>query len=86
MIDLSPEVLTLIMMGGVLVGVLTGYPIGFVIGALALVVGFTVWGPQVVEVIYGRVYGLITNYILLAVPLFVFMGAMLERSGVTEKL
>ena len=86
MIDLSPEVLTLIMMGGVLVGVLTGYPIGFIVGALALVVGFTVWGGQAVEVIYGRVYGLITNYILLAVPLFVFMGAMLERSGVTEKL
>jgi tripartite ATP-independent transporter DctM subunit len=86
MIDLSPELLTAIMMGGVFIGVLTGYPLGFIVGALALGVGFTVFGPQVVDVIYTRIYGIITNYIILAVPLFVFMGVMLERSGIAEKL
>ena len=86
MIDLSPELLTIIMMGGVFVGVLTGYPLGFIVGALALIVGYTVFGPQVVDVIYARIYGIITNYIILAVPLFVFMGVMLERSGIAEKL
>ncbi len=86
MIDLSPELLTAIMMGGVFIGVLTGYPLGFIVGALALAVGFTVFGPQVVDVIYTRIYGIITNYIILAVPLFVFMGVMLERSGIAEKL
>lgn len=86
MIDLSPQVLTAIMLGGVFIGVLTGYPLGFIVGALALGVGFTVFGPQVVDVIYTRVYGILTNYILIAVPLFVFMGVMLERSGIAEKL
>lgn len=86
MIDLSPELLTIIMMGGVFVGVLTGYPLGFIVGALALAVGYTVFGAQVVDVIYARIYGIITNYIILAVPLFVFMGVMLERSGIAEKL
>jgi len=86
MIDLSPELLTIIMMGGVFVGVLTGYPLGFIVGAIALVVGYTVFGAQVVDVIYARIYGIITNYIILAVPLFVFMGVMLERSGIAEKL
>ncbi|MCH8864482.1 MAG: TRAP transporter large permease subunit [Chloroflexi bacterium] len=86
MIELSPQVLTAIMMGGVFIGVLTGYPLGFIVGALALGVGFTVFGPQVVDVIYTRIYGILTNYILIAVPLFVFMGVMLERSGIAEKL
>ncbi|MEE8319001.1 MAG: TRAP transporter large permease subunit, partial [Dehalococcoidales bacterium] len=86
MIELSPQVLTAIMMGGVFLGVLTGYPLGFIVGALALGVGYTVFGPQVVDVIYTRIYGILTNYIIIAVPLFVFMGVMLERSGIAEKL
>ncbi len=86
MIELSPELLTFVMLGGVLVGVLSGYPIGIVIGALALIVGFFGFGTAVGQVIYPRFYELLLNYTILAVPLFVFMGAMLERSGITEKL
>jgi len=86
MIELGPELVTAIMLGGVLVGVLTGYPIGIVIGALTLIVGFLEFGTAVGEVIYPRVYELMLNYTILAVPLFVFMGTMLERSGITEKL
>lgn len=84
--ELSPELLTLVMMGGVLVGVLTGYPIGIVIGALAMVVGFFQFGTAIGQIIYPRVFSLMINYTILAVPMFVFMGAMLERSGITEKL
>jgi len=86
MIDLSPEMVTAIMMGGVFLGVLTGYPLGFIVGALALFVGFTIFGWSVVDVIYTRIYGIITNYVIIAVPLFVFMGVMLERSGIAERL
>ena len=86
MIDLSPQLVTAIMMGGVFIGVLTGYPLGFIVGALALGVGYSVFGAQVVDVIYARIYGILTNYIIIAVPLFVFMGVMLERSGIAEKL
>ena len=86
MTELSPELLTLVMMGGVLVGVLTGYPIGIVIGALAIVVGLFQFGTAIGQIIYPRVFSLMINYTILAVPMFVFMGAMLERSGITEKL
>ncbi len=86
MIDMSPELLTAIMMGGVFIGVLTGYPLGFIVGGLALFVGFSVFGYQAVDIIYIRIYGILTNYIIIAVPLFVFMGVMLERSGIAEKL
>lgn len=86
MIDLSPEVIAAVMLIGVLVGILSGYPIGIVIGALTLIVGYLEFGPAVGELIYPRVYELLLNYTILAVPLFVFMGTMLERSGITEKL
>jgi tripartite ATP-independent transporter DctM subunit len=86
MIELSPEVVTIIMLGGVLVGVLTGYPLGLVLGFVTLIVGFSVFGNTIVDLIYQRALGLLGSYVLLAVPLFVFMGLMLERSGITERL
>ncbi len=88
MIDLSPEMVTAIMMGGVFIGVLTGFPLGFIVGALALFVGIFVFGSivTVADVIYTNIYGILTNYIIIAVPLFVFMGVMLERSGIAERL
>jgi len=87
MTSLSPEIFTILMFSLLLLGVLTGYPLAIVIGAIALPFGYLIWGGGVVQLIYSRTYDIIlTNYILLAVPLFVFMGMMLERSGMTEKL
>jgi len=86
MIDLSPELITVLMLGGVFVGLMTGYPLALVIGGIAMVVGFTVFGPNVANVIYSRSSELMIGYIMLAVPLFTFMGNMLEYSGITERL
>ncbi len=87
MIDISPEMIAIIMMGGVLVGVLTGYPLAPVVAGIALVVGFLTWGGlQVTDLFYSRMWGLIRNYVILAAPLFIFMGLMLERSGIAERM
>ena len=86
MIELSPAVVTLLMLAAVFVGLLSGFPVAFVLGAAAIAFGYPIFGNLVGELIYDRVWGFYTNYIILAVPLFVFMGLMLERSGVTEKL
>jgi len=86
MIDLSPEILTALMLGGILIGVLTGFPVGFVIGAVGLGVGYIVFGGIIGEVLYVRAIDLMVNYILLAVPLFIFMGTMLEHSGIAGKM
>ena len=86
MIELSPEVVAIAMLGGVLVLVLTGYPLAYVVGIIALVVGFFVWQGQVSQMLYLRAQKIMLNYTLLAVPLFVFMGVMLERSGIIERL
>ena len=87
MIDVSPELIALIMMGGLLLGVLTGYPLAPVIAGIALIVGYLTWGgPQVTDLFYSRMYSLVRSYVILAAPLFIFMGIMLERSGIAERL
>jgi len=86
MIELSPQIATVIMLGGILVLVFSGYPLGLITGFLALTVGFSIWGFGVADLIYQRIYGYITGYTLLALPLFVFMGTMLQYSGISERL
>lgn len=84
--ELSKELIAALMLGGLLVGVLTGFPLAFVMGAVAVLFGFMVWGGGVSQLLYTRIFMVLSNYVILAVPLFVFMGLMLERSGITEKL
>ena len=86
MIELSPEIATVIMLGGILVGILSGYPLAIPIGALGLILGYAMMGESVLNLMYTRLFALITSYVLLAAPLFIFMGVMLERSAVAEKM
>jgi len=75
------------MLGGVFTLVLTGFPIAFVIGSVAFIVGFLVFGPETTyHILYSRFYGLSLNYPYLAVPLFTFMGVVLQHSGITKDL
>ena len=86
MIDISPEMVVIVMLGGLLVLVMLGFPLGYVVGFLGFVVGVLIYGEQITQMFYLRTYRLMMNYVLLAVPLFVFMGSMLERSGIIERL
>jgi tripartite ATP-independent transporter DctM subunit len=88
MIDISREALTVLMLGGFFIGVLSGFPLALVIGTVGLAAGILRFGPMTtMELLYSRsVDGALFNYILIAVPLFIFMGLMLERSGIAEKL
>jgi len=87
LIELSPGVITIIMLGGILVFVVvTGFPIALVVGSVGLIVGYLVFGDTALEIMYTRVYSLALNYPFLAVPLFTFMGVVLQRSGIAEGL
>lgn len=86
MIDLSPEAVAIAMAGGLLLGIASGFPLGLVLGGVAMVVGVLAWGPQVFSMFYDRLFGVLTEYTFLAVPLFIFMGIMVERSGISDKL
>lgn len=86
MIEITPEIVVVIMLGGLLIGVFSGFPLAYIVGFLGLVMGVFVWREQVAEMLYLRVVSLMLTYQLLPIPLFVFMGGMLERSGIIEKL
>jgi len=88
MIDIltSPEVVTIFMFGALLIGVITGFPLALPIGGVGVITGYLLFGPNAFDIIYSRVYDILTNYGMIAVPLFVFMGNMLEKSGIAEKM
>jgi tripartite ATP-independent transporter DctM subunit len=85
MITLNPEIVAVLMLGGIFVGVLLGYPLAISIGGVGIVIAILLFGPKIAgELYYGRFFSGLENYVLLAVPLFIFMGIMLEHSGVAE--
>ena len=86
MIDFSPELIASVMLGGLILTVLSGYPLALPIGAVALVVGFLAFGDSVFSIIYQQVFSILHNYVLLALPLFIFMGVTLEYSGIAERM
>lgn len=70
----------------VFVSILAGFPVAFTLGGLSILVGLAVFNLDFFYLLSLRVYGIMTNYVLLAVPLFVYMGIMLEKSGIAERL
>jgi len=86
MINLDPVIVTILLFGGVLLGVFVGIPIAFVVGGVALLVGYLVFGGAVIPLLYQRLFSLLHNYTLVAVPLFIFMGIMLEHSGIADTM
>jgi tripartite ATP-independent transporter DctM subunit len=65
---------------------LLGFPVAFTLGGVALVFGFFSLGVDFFNLLPLRIWGVMTNYVLIAVPLFVYMGVMLEKSGLAEEL
>ncbi len=77
---------TVLLFGSLLLLLLLGLPLAFTFGGVAIVFTFLLWGPQSLSLIPLTAYEDVTNYILLAVPLFVFMANILEHSGIAENL
>jgi len=88
MISTSPEIITLVMVTLLIVGIASGYPLGLALGGVAVVSGLLFFDPPltIFSLFFDRLFGVTSNYTFLAVPLFVFMGIMVERSGVSKQL
>jgi tripartite ATP-independent transporter DctM subunit len=80
------DILPLVFFGVVLICLLSGYPVAFTLGGVSVIFGLIIFGLNFFTLLPLRIWGIMTNYVLIAVPLFVFMGVMLEKSGLAEEL
>lgn len=80
------EIWALVMLATAVVLLMIGYPVAFTLGAVALLFGGISLGLDFFNLLPLRIWGVMTNFTLIAVPLFVFMGVVLEKSGIAEEL
>jgi tripartite ATP-independent transporter DctM subunit len=83
---MSSEFFSLLMFPVMIISVFAGFPVAFCLMGIGLIFGIFGFGSGLPPMLIRRVYGMADNYVLAAVPLFIFMGTMLERSGVAKRL
>src|SRR3546814_4839029 len=86
MLDLGPEWLTIILFGSLVVLLLMGLPLVFAIGGTATFFIILLWGPHALPILASRTYMAMDMFMLVALPMFIFMGAMLQRCGIAEDM
>ncbi|MGC1248100.1 MAG: TRAP transporter large permease subunit [Spirulinaceae cyanobacterium] len=88
---MGTEWLSPFMFIGALILLSLGYPVAFSLGGVAIlfaVIGFSLgaFNPSLLNAMPQRIFGIMGNFTLLAIPYFIFLGAMLEKTGIAEKL
>ncbi len=80
------EIMALSMIGAFFVLLIAGIPVAICLAVTGFVFGYIGFGPALFGLVPARIFGVVTNYTLLALPLFIFMGIMLEKSKIAEDL
>lgn len=80
------EWIALLMVVLIFVFLILGFPVAFTLAGIATITGLLTLGPEFFNFLPSRIMGIMNNYVLLAVPLFIFMGIMLEKSGMAATL
>jgi tripartite ATP-independent transporter DctM subunit len=83
---MSIEWITFLMFGSLLLVLLAGMPVAFACGSIGMIFTIALLGPSGASLGVVRTFTLMNNYLLAAIPLFIFMAAVLERSGIMEEL
>lgn len=83
---MSIEVLSILLFVSILIVFAAGTPVAFGLGAVAMVFGSIFWGPGSFNVIPHTAISCMSNFVILAIPLFLFMGQILHRSGLGEAM
>ncbi|HSR63361.1 MAG TPA: TRAP transporter large permease subunit, partial [Gammaproteobacteria bacterium] len=76
----------IVMFALLMVLLLLGYPVAFTLGSVGFLFGSIFLGTGFFDLLPLRIWGIMTNFTLLAVPLFIFMGVVLDKSGLAEDL
>ena len=77
---------TILMFVGLVVLLATGLPIVFCLGGVAVLTAVLLWGPESLVIFASNIFGYSMTIVLIALPLFIFMAMVLERSGIADDL
>ncbi|MEM6395062.1 MAG: TRAP transporter large permease subunit [Bacteroidota bacterium] len=83
---MSLAVIAIILFLSIFLLILYGYPVAFTLGGLSLIYALCFLDAEALSLLPNRIMGIMSNEVLMAVPLFIFMGIMLERSGLAERM
>ncbi|HEY9051614.1 MAG TPA: TRAP transporter large permease subunit, partial [Gammaproteobacteria bacterium] len=83
---MADEVIAILMVVALFGMILGGIPVPFALAASGIVFGIAGFGLDLFNLLPLRLFGVTTNYSLLAIPLFVFMGVLLEKSRMAERM
>jgi len=75
-----------LLVGAIFLLLLTGQPLAWVTGLVALIFTFGWFGGNALPLVTSRMFGFITEYSLVAIPMFILMAALLDRSGIAKDL
>lgn len=83
---MNVQLLVVIMFGALIVLLSSGLPLVFTLGSLALFLTYFLWTPDALMVVALQTFHVMSTYSFVAIPLFIFMATMLQKSGVIEDL
>jgi tripartite ATP-independent transporter DctM subunit len=83
---MSIELLSVLFFGALLLFLLLGLPLSFVLGGVSMIFIYFTWGPEAFYMVAAQTWGAMNKFTLVAIPLFIFMAMILERSGVAKSL
>lgn len=84
--QIDPLIITGLMFGVMMLLMAAGVPLTFALGIAAMGFAVWLWGVGGIEIMFHSAFGLANIFILVALPLFIFMGIVLERSGIGDSL
>jgi tripartite ATP-independent transporter DctM subunit len=83
---MSIESLTLIIFGLLIFYLILGAPLVFALGGTAVIATYFFWGPDALFMVASRTFSSANSFVFLAIPMFIFMGNMLDSSGIAQNL
>ena len=83
---MSNEIIGIAALGVLFAVIFVGFPIAFTLGAVSLATGFIALGPVVFDLAVLQTYSVMRDTVLASIPFFLFMGFLLEQSGLMERL
>ena len=86
MIDLSPGFVAIVMLLALVFAVMTGFPLAVAVGSIGMIFGLLTRGMSSMDIVYAQLFSKVHSYTLLAMPMFIYMGSILETSGLADDM